>query len=452
MAGVAAWGLASYLLLVLTPLRMRLIFAAQVPLVLGLAFVVARMTPRARQRLTASCLTGLFAFMAVDAAWVLSNRVTPPAHDATRLADVHHWPGEVSPKKYYPTELDFQLHKPSVVMRSTHFGEAYQVDGPILLEDEKAREALQQRTVEYAIDEHGFRSTVPMAEAETFALGDSYTFGNHVNTEETWHARLAASLGEPIYNLGVTNTSPAQHVKLVEYLLENEVFRPSRILWMLFEGNDLEDRYRGLRPQRPAPEDGSTLEALPLAKQLLETPAAVREASLLHDRLHGSGVPREGDRLPSQFIDGVELATRIFDSEAFGPRIFAIPRYVQRATRSREYVESHPNAARLKGALRRMRDLAAEHEFEVTVLLAPSAPRVHGKAFPDMPQPSERPHLLEFLKEEAGQVGFDAIELLPALEARADSELLYFTDDTHWNPRGHELVAERIAGALAERR
>lgn len=453
IAGLCGWALASYLLLALTPMRMRFFWLAQLPLLVGVCFAASRWSNRSLTRLCGLSVSGLIAFMLVDAVWVLQDASIPVDDPRDRLGDLNHWGGEVFPKKYYPTEFDFELHKPSVVMRSAHYGEAYQIDGQLLLEDSRARDALFEREVEYAIDEHGFRSSAPMEECEVFALGDSFTFANHVDAGEAWHALLGRRLGRPIYNLGVTNSSPGQHLKLVRHLLQTraESFRPKEILWMLFEGNDLEDRYRKFRPRTQPVSTASKLDALPVLQKLLEIPSAVRASSAMYEALYFKPHNTILGEVQPQYVDGVSLVTRVYNSEKYGPRVFSIPRYIERATKSRQYVDDHPNRPYLEAALRDLQKLGRKHGFRLTILLAPSAPRVYGRFYEDMPQPTQRPHFLEYLTETTSQLGLECIDLLPEFEKHADRELLYFTDDSHWTPQGHGVVAEFLEAQLAKR-
>jgi lysophospholipase L1-like esterase len=41
------------------------------------------------------------------------------------------------------------------------------------------------------------------------------------------------------------------------------------------------------------------------------------------------------------------------------------------------------------------------------------------------------------------------VDLYELLKPQASTELLYYRDDTHWTPRGHQLVADLLAEHLA---
>ena len=77
------------------------------------------------------------------------------------------------------------------------------------------------------------------------ALGsDSFTFGWGVTDGATWPDLLETALGRCVYNLGVNGASPAQEEMLLDDLFSRDTaLAPRRVLWALYEGNDLEDSY-----------------------------------------------------------------------------------------------------------------------------------------------------------------------------------------------------------------
>ncbi len=58
--------------------------------------------------------------------------------------------------------------------------------------------------------------------------------------------------------------------------------------------------------------------------------------------------------------------------------------------------------------------------------------------------------LIERLEQFGAETGIPVVDLRGPLRAHAD-ELLYFSRDSHWTPRGHRLAAEAIAAAIARR-
>jgi hypothetical protein len=58
---------------------------------------------------------------------------------------------------------------------------------------------------------------------------------------------------------------------------------------------------------------------------------------------------------------------------------------------------------------------------------------------------SNEPHFSNHVKQVSGEVGFGFVDLAELLAPYAANELIYNRDDTHWNERGHELVAQLLA-------
>ena len=86
---------------------------------------------------------------------------------------------------------------------------------------------------------------------------------------------------------------------------------------------------------------------------------------------------------------------------------------------------------------------AVENAF--TVMVAPSAPRVHGRDFPQMPQPTTVPYFIRYVEGLAERSGFETLDLLGALSSKDWGGMLYYCDDHHWNERGNEVVARILA-------
>ena len=68
-------------------------------------------------------------------------------------------------------------------------------------------------------------------------------------------------------------------------------------------------------------------------------------------------------------------------------------------------------------------------------------------AFFDLTYTPARGRPNEERRIEARAEGVPFVDLLPILRARRDDGL-YFPKDGHWNPAGHALVADVVAGAL----
>jgi hypothetical protein len=420
----------------------------------GAISVLARRLSDRRQRdLLTSCLSLLFALLFIDTAYTIrinsqAKRRSEQADD--RLNDPHVWYGELLPRSYYPSDQAFTLYKPNVRVEGLVYGEYY--ERRMLASPTLVRDALQLRQLVYTIDANGLRNRVPVSESRLWALGDSYAMGYSTTEGLTWTDRLAELTGQSIYNLGVSATGPALQLQVLEHLLrkEKDAARPDRLLWMLFEGNDLENSYDERRLLPSATKGFRALLAGTFVDDLLSLPSTVRGRSAighLFERELRAARPLASSRGDPYQIDSVPLATPVYPSERWGYCMFN-PDDVERATRGEDYVQSHPNRPLLDRTFERMRSLADEFGFRVTVMVAPSTPRVHGRDFPLMPQPTEVPHFIRYVEGLARRTGFETIDLLGALSADNSGEMLYYCDDHHWNERGNDVVARILAAQL----
>jgi hypothetical protein len=146
-------------------------------------------------------------------------------------------------------------------------------------------------------------------------------------------------------------------------------------------------------------------------------------------------------------VDGVSLVYPLYYSEQLGPRLFSST-YVGLAGMSADYVDDHWNRAALDSVFRDMKSLADEYDFEVAVIMAPTASRLHGPYFDNFPKISDRPYFLDLVKELSESASFSTVDLYELLKPYAENELLYFRDDDHFNHRGNALAAELIEQQL----
>jgi hypothetical protein len=369
-----------------------------------------------------------------------------------RQADPHLWSGESVPYLYYPTEEDFYIYKPSVKKSADTYGEFY--FNKLLSSPTLAGSVLELRHISWSIDEHGFRNTQPLNQAHIFALGDSYVIGWSIDQEKTWVERLAQKIAKPVYNLGVSGISPKQELMLLKYLLHTnpESMKIEHLLWVIFEGNDLEDYYETFRSQDPHESNESRNPFAGTIEEALHSiPLDMKEESVIN-RLRERQIvfthpSFEGHKNDHYEVDGIPLVDPLYHSTKYGYRMFR-KEYIERAGKPESYVLNHPNRPLLDQTFKEMEALRRKYSFKVTVLLAPSAPRLYARYFEDLPPISNEPFFLNYVKDLAHSAGFEVVDLNELLQPCSAKELLYWRDDTHWNERGNEIVAEILRRSI----
>jgi hypothetical protein len=440
--------------------KLVVLLAAGVVVLMGGTARLARrgaLSPSRMLELGAAGISLLVATLVADVGYTMYDnvrraRAEAPISNEARATDANVWHGELLPRLYFPTTKTFALYKPNVRLTANTYGEFYT---PAMLASRILVDSvLEPRRITYAIGPHGVRATTPLARSRIFALGDSYALGYATDEGKVWTDRLGASLGEPVYNLGVSSTGPRAHVDLLEYMLaaHHDSMRVERLLWMIYEGNDLENSYAGRRePEAPTGLGlGGMLQGT-VVQSFGSLPARVRSQSVLRRLIDGDltfGSLQASSRGGRYEIDGVSLPVPLYHSRRWGYRLFN-PDDVFGASVPREYVMRHPNRPLLEQTMRDMRALSERYGFKVTVIIAPTDARLYGADFEGMPAPSATSYFADFVADQARSLGFDVTNLVTLLRPFARSEMLYYRDDHHWNARGNEVAAQVIGASLA---
>lgn len=395
--------------------------------------------------------TLVLGLLALDIAYSMYINSTTSSFDVmkSRVFDKNVWVSELYPEIYYPTEKNFALHKPNVTVSGRPFGNFY--SAPMRSSPTLTGSVLEKYPITIRINELGFRESSDIDSAGIFALGDSFTFGWGVNEQESWPELLEARLGQPVYNLGIHDASPRQELEVLRHVLRRhgDDLHIKRLLWMIYEGNDLEDDYTEEVQRQDVPAtvpltSGTPIEAI---EGLMWT---IKRQSVI-DRFRSGRIAWKtstGSDAPNPYrVDGVSLVYPLYYSKRFGPRLFS-GTYIDLVGKPVSYVENHWNRPALESVFQDMKVLADEYGFEVAVIMAPTACRLHGPYFDNFPEISERPWFLDFVEDLSEAANFSTVDLYEQMKPYGGSELFYFRDDDHFNRRGNEVAAELIEQEL----
>jgi len=416
------------------------------------------LSTRALKVIAVSVLTALLVIVVVDSAVRVHYNVSTEAffRKVPRSIDPVRWLAPSMPPQYHPTEKNFLINKPNVGMRAEVYGAAYKPyykQSPTIV-----KSVLERKSIEYSIDERGFRETTPPQDAEIFALGDGVVEGLFSRVEDRWVEQLEQIIGEPIYNLGVGGSSPKQQLMLLEYLIQTRpsTFKVRHLLWMINESGDLEgsyNTYHGALEAESDPLNGPVLHALSsLGDGLGSLISILRCQSMIHRWIRvREGCERwngNGHRGSHWVVDGVLLHRPLYHSDRYGYKAFDAV-LIEKAAEGEPYVLDHPNRPLLDRTFEEMKSLSDRTGFRVTVLIAPNDVRLYAPYFEDFPPITGKPHFINYVEQLARSLGFEVINLYPLMQPYAAKELLNWRDDTHWNPRGERVVAEIVGSQLA---
>ena len=272
-------------------------------------------------------------------------------------------------------------------------------------------------------DQNGFRNEVDLKRADMVVIGDSFVEGLTVPTEQLTSSVLARLSGQVVANLGQSAYGPLEEmVVLKRYGLP---LRPRTVVWMFFEGNDLQDVTAYRRALRDSPSfwhafvaRSFTRSAMNEVKYLVSPPA----------RLSGtkrSAVLETGNGQKT-------VAYFVYPSK---------PLAKEDLTALDETVDTLASAYRL---------LTAQGSRLVLVFV-PSKFRVF-RPFCSFPPESqcrnwEPNDISERLEHATASISPDIgyLDLAPRLmDAVKRGVLPYYPDDEHWSPEGHRIAAEAI--------
>lgn len=276
-------------------------------------------------------------------------------------------------------------------------------------------------------DRNGFRNERDLERADIAVIGDSFAEGLTVTTAELVTSRLAALQGVVVANLGQSTYGPLQElIVLKRYALP---LHPQAVVWMFFEGNDLQDviAYQNVREHPP-----DFLHAF-WARSF------TRSASLAVKRLFKPQVKPPGTKRAGfcQAPDGQQVDTY------FGYRAKPLTKEELRAlddtanTIATAYKLCAAQGARLifvfvPTKFRVMHDLC---QF-------PEGSECRNWQLPDMPE-----RLENALHSISPDISY--LDLTPYLVQAARAEgLPYYRDDEHWTPEGHQVAAKAISRYL----
>jgi hypothetical protein len=287
---------------------------------------------------------------------------------------------------------------------------------------------------------------VPHRQADFYpvvALGDSFT--EAPNAGKPWPDVLASALDAPVRNLGFRGFGPREEMQA--FTLYGEPERVETVVIGYFEGNDLSNAY--VNRDKP-----------------FEPPADVTDRAMIPTDF--STVIDRDERYPMQ----IDIAGETSD-------IAFLEGYVWILNGS---YETYRESRNLTLTVRNWRQIAeAAPQACIVVAYFPDKSHVYLPYLtPDdqaiLMQKAEeaslnnrvltlRPAETSFetlivnlanqrdaVADAAAEMGIPFFDVTPALQvAAARGELTYYTYDTHWNQRGHDIAGEAIAEFLATR-
>jgi len=291
------------------------------------------------------------------------------------------------------------------------------------------------REYDVRYDQHGFRNQTDLDSADIAVIGDSF-----VESPQTFHnALMSTVLGNlqnaTVANLGISGYGPQQElIVLKRFALP---LRPKTVVWVFYEGNDLNDIQRYEDNHRLTVETRSPQGFL----------FRIWTHSFLNNFL--ATVVRLRDGCQSSPTVGEHYAL-LKDAEGRETRQYFIADLFSAPAREAEAFEI------TQASLAAAYQLSRQHGFRLVVVFAPTEYRVYSETptvveFSDKTKgwrPSNLPAKLRAMVADiAPQIDF--VDLTPVFRDEvARHGQPFLLDDTHWSDAGHTLVAKTIHDAL----
>lgn len=346
---------------------------------------------------------------------------------------LYYRPDEMFSEKW-PELPEVQRYK-----RNVHYsGETYG-DLAAMVGGEHLRE---KRHVVFRTDSFGFRNSGEVRNREAYdliVLGDSFGVGTGTTQDRTWVAFLQGRYGLKTYNLSIPGSPWQSYVHLATESKRLRVHPKSIVLLAIFSGNDLDDYYYDRNVKLSDLPWNNTGGKLRVRIKTFVRRSPIRQ--LLRRLRHAKKSLNQV--LVRDFVDGRKM-------------LFYQP-YAERKNRTEEVIRTHPNYENLLSTIRKINEIAKEHNATVVLIMVPSKEEVYEWILDgSLPWTTDtRPSgFAAAVDDFCRQSNLRFLDLKPALveaaekEFKASGELIYWSDDTHLNEKGHSLVADVIHRAI----
>lgn len=279
----------------------------------------------------------------------------------------------------------------------------------------------------------------PPGERRILVLGDSFTFAEQVNQDETFvqrlEDRLREELGLAVSVLNGGSNGWATANELVYLAKEGHRFQPDVVVTAFYLGNDVSDNYRRVATMR----DAQAADLALRGADAFEGPRRVLRQSMLYTALEsGVLVKLPGWQEPTQSDASVRRAPRT----------------------QTEAEEAWQITASL---LDRTRDVVENRGARYVLMVIPAADVVATGRPRDRSDDGEDNNLDEVLpgfddphatlERLAAPLNIATVDLLPAMKRQAarSRTRLYYRQNAHFTAAGHAVAAKELGDFLIER-
>ncbi len=360
-----------------------------------------------------------------------------------------------------------------------HFADKQYDDGMVLPPFTR----IQIKTIEYSyqvyVNNFGFRDSESNAEKSPqyriLAIGDSFTYGWGVEIGQTWPKVLEKILNDQgrkieVDDLGKPGAGPRDYADIAEKAIP--VLKPDLVIIGMLQGDDLAQAQPG---EASAPEPGNRTVRHILARCLRRTfpytssLIAKKFMPVIPSReLHNAWKKQAAQTLaqfnPEQKARFQALDYQIkewFAAGELNPAVIYIavsnPDYFLEledlaSAKTREHI------AEMAKQLDRIKKVADQNGARVIVVSVPQRVYISPADFETPirfgfnldPKMLSSDAMDQAIKMAADQAGLEFWQVTPQFRSASKTSHLFFPLDGHFNPQGHALFAELLAGPMGK--
>lgn len=291
-------------------------------------------------------------------------------------------------------------------------------------------------------DEYGFRNIPPTTNRyyPVVVVGDSFMLAGP-RMEDTFAGMLQAKIGVPVYNYGVDGRGPLW--PMARFLASKRFLaRPPRVVvWGLLE--------RSLHSM--AVSDPTDADLVPPPHGWPFRRGAFSPEALKRSLPDTSATAQVMSRLWTTVRGLFPLLQQAVVVEA--PEVKML--FYRPAIRSERRPLDSESLNRIVRMVALVDDICRQRHMQLVILLIPDKERVYRAWIPrnavTSPPDTGNPSNLMYVEACLREASIDVVNLLPLFEeAAAQGGLLYWRDDTHWNPVGVELAVQSVADDILQ--
>jgi hypothetical protein len=293
--------------------------------------------------------------------------------------------------------------------------------GDLTLFDNLSAEYSSDRKIDFITDNLGFRNSNFFSSGDIIVIGDSYVVGNGgVNQDDTVSSKLEKFTGKGVYNLGFPGDPFNYYHRLLKY--DELINKSDGIVFFIFEGNDLNCHSSATNTSFKANSfKNKLLNFTAYRVTIFDNTSLYKIGFGLYHRVYGVIFDNEQKTYRS-IINGKKTAFLknyvdiLYDEEVCPKRLQEFSAIYDKYSRHIKMVVYIPTKGHIY--------------FESLRNKKPSNIKI------------------KVMHELAKRYSIDFLDLTEHFQQNKDKEILYFSDDSHWNSFGIDLAAKLISARL----